>query len=55
MWRLEPLLKWLKSRADYAIERRQIDVAHRAMQVNLVRAIARLEWPIQSEIRALVA
>jgi hypothetical protein len=55
VWHLAPLLQWLSSRGDYAIEQRQIDVAHMAMQVNLVREIGRLEWPIQSEIRALVA
>jgi hypothetical protein len=55
VWHLEPLLRWLSSRGDYAIEQRQIDVAHMAMQVNLVREIGRLESPIQSEIRGLVA
>jgi hypothetical protein len=55
VWHLEPLLQWLRARGDYAIEQRQIDVAHIAMQVNLVREIGRLELPIQNELRALVA
>jgi len=55
VWHLESLLKWLRKRGDYAIEQRQIDVAHMAMQVNLVREIGRLELPIQNEIKALVA
>jgi predicted DNA-binding transcriptional regulator AlpA len=55
VWHLEPVLQWLRGRANYAIEQRKIDVAHMAMQVNLVREVGRLELPIQNEIRALVA
>ena len=55
VWHLEPVLRWLCARGDYAIEQRQIDVAQIAMQVNLVREVGRLELPIQNEIRALVA
>ena len=55
VWHLEPVLRWLGARGDYAIEQRQIDVAQMAMQVNLVREVGRLELPIQNEIRALVA
>jgi predicted DNA-binding transcriptional regulator AlpA len=55
VWHLEPVLRWLKERGDYAIEQSQIDVAHMAMQVNLVREVGRLELPIQDQIRKWVA
>lgn len=55
VWHLEPVLQWLRGRADYAIEQRQIDVAHMAMQVNLAREVGRLELPLQNEIRTLLA
>jgi hypothetical protein len=55
VWHLEPVLQWLCSRGDYGIEQRQLDVAHIAMQVNLVKAADRLDLPIQREVRALVA
>jgi hypothetical protein len=37
------------------ISQDQIDVAHIAMQINLVKAADRLELPIQREVRTLVA
>jgi predicted DNA-binding transcriptional regulator AlpA len=55
IWHLEPVLHWLRARGDYNITQEQIDVAHIAMQINLAKAAARLEVPIQQEIRALVA
>ena len=55
VWHLEPVLRWLEGRGDYAIEQSQIDVAHMAMQVNLVREVGRLELPIQDPIRKCVA
>jgi hypothetical protein len=55
IWHLEPVLQWLRSKAGYEIRQQQLDVAHIAMQINLVKAAARLEQPMQRELRALVA
>jgi predicted DNA-binding transcriptional regulator AlpA len=55
VWHLEHVLQWLRSRGDYGIEQRQIDVAHIAMQINLAKEADRLELPVQREVQALVA
>jgi len=54
VWHLEPVLLWLRSRGDYRIEQRQIDVAHIAMQINLTKEAHRIELPVQRELRGLV-
>jgi hypothetical protein len=55
IWHLEPVLQWLRSKGGYDISQEQIDVAHIAMQINLVKAADRLDIPMQREVRALVA
>ena len=55
VWHLEPVLQWLRSKGGYDISQEQIDVAHIAMQINLVKAAARLDLPMQREVRTLVA
>ncbi len=55
VWHLEPVLLWLQGRGGYDIDTEQVAVAHIAMQVNLVKAAARLELPMQRELRPLVA
>jgi hypothetical protein len=55
IWHLEPVLEWLRSKGSYEISQQQIDVAHIALQINLIQATARLELPMQREWRALVA
>jgi hypothetical protein len=55
IWHLEPVLRWLRSKGGYDISQEQIDVAHTAMQINLIKAADRLELPMQREVRALVA
>jgi hypothetical protein len=55
IWHLEPVLQWLRSKGGYDISQEQIDVAHIAMQINLIKAADRLELPMQREVRALVA
>jgi hypothetical protein len=54
VWHLEPVLLWLQGRGGYDIGPEQIDVAHIAMQVNLVKAADRLELSVQHEVRALI-
>jgi hypothetical protein len=55
IWHLEPVLQWLRSKGGYDISQEQVDVAHIAMQINLIKAADRLELPMQREVRALVA
>jgi predicted DNA-binding transcriptional regulator AlpA len=55
IWHLEPVLQWFRGKGGYNISQVQIDVAHIAMQINLVKAADRLELPIQREVRTLVA
>jgi hypothetical protein len=55
VWHLESVLLWLQGKGGYNIGREQIDVAHIAMQINLIKAADRLELPMQREVRALVA
>lgn len=54
IWHLEPVLQWLRSKG-YGIEQRQIDVAHVAMQINLVKEGDRIGGSPQPEIRMLLA
>jgi hypothetical protein len=55
VWHLEPVLQWLRGKGGYDISQQQIDVAHIAMQINLIKAADRLELPMQRAVRALVA
>ena len=55
IWHLEGVLQWFRSKGGYNIGQEQIDVAHIAMQINLVKATDRLDPPIQREVRMLVA
>ena len=54
LWRLAPLLEWLVARG-YSIEQRLLDVAHMAMQINLVKEMKHLEQPLENRIRAVLA
>jgi len=56
IWHLEPVLQWFRGKGGYNnISQEQIDVAHIAMQINLVKAANRLELPMQREVQTLVA
>ena len=55
IWHLEPVLLWLRRKGGYEISQEQIDVAHMAMQINLIKAADRLELAMQREVRTLVA
>lgn len=54
LWHLAPVLEWLVSRG-YSIDQRLLDVARMAMQINLIKELQHLEYPMDSELRALVA
>lgn len=55
IWHLEPVLQWLRDKGGYDVSQEQLDVAHIAMQINLVKAADRLESPMQREVGTLVA
>jgi AcrR family transcriptional regulator/predicted DNA-binding transcriptional regulator AlpA len=55
IWHLEPVLQWLRSKGGYNISEPQIDVAHISMQINLIKAVERLELRMQREVRSLLA
>lgn len=55
VWHLAHVLQWLMSRGDYEIERKLVDVAGMAMQVNLAKEARRLEERVEREVRTLVA
>lgn len=54
LWHLAAVLEWLITR-DYSIERRLLDVARMAMQINLVKELQHLDPPIENQIRAVLA
>jgi predicted DNA-binding transcriptional regulator AlpA len=54
IWHLEPVLQWLRSKGGYNISEPQIDVAHISMQINLIKAVERLELRMQREVRSLL-
>jgi predicted DNA-binding transcriptional regulator AlpA len=55
IWHLAPVLRWLRSKGGYNISEPQIDVAHISMQINLIKAVERLERHMQREVRSLLA
>jgi hypothetical protein len=55
IWHLEPVLQWLRSKGGYNISEPQMDVAHISMQINLIKAVERLELRMQREVRNLLA
>lgn len=55
LWHLAPVLEWLSARGGYAIERRLLESAHIAMQINVVKESHRVEMSVKNRIRALVA
>jgi predicted DNA-binding transcriptional regulator AlpA len=55
VWHLEPVLLWLQGKGRYNIGREKIEVAHVAMQINLIKAADCLDLPVQREVRGLVA
>ncbi|MGO9800788.1 MAG: DNA-binding protein [Candidatus Binatus sp.] len=55
VWHLFPVLRWLKDHAHYSVPQPLLDVAHIAMQINLVKESKQLERGVQREISELVA
>jgi hypothetical protein len=54
IWHLAEVLGWLEDEAGYAIDRRLREVAHAAMEVNLVRDVRRLRATPARELGRLV-
>lgn len=55
LWHLSSVLQWLKSRAGSQIRQPLLDVAHIAMQINLVKEANAVDASIERAVRALVA
>ena len=55
LWHLAPVLQWLGARARYAIDRRLLEIARIAMQINVAKESRRLQAPVEDRIRELVA
>lgn len=55
LWHLTSVLEWLNARDGYSIDKRLLDVARMAMQVNLAKKLQLLKQPVEKRIRALVA
>jgi len=55
LWHLAHVLEWLMERGTYHIEQSLLDVAHAAMQINLVKESARIDNDVRREVRNLVA
>lgn len=55
LWHLAAVLEWLNARDGYSIDKRLLDVARMAMQINLAKELRLLNQPVEKRIRALVA
>jgi predicted DNA-binding transcriptional regulator AlpA len=55
LWHLASVLEWLNGRIGYEIDKRLLDIARMAMQVNLVKELQFLDQPVEKRVRALVA
>ena len=55
LWHLAHVLQWLLERGTYRIERSLLEVAHAAMQINLVKESELMDGGLRREVRHLVA
>jgi hypothetical protein len=55
VWHLFPVLRWLTDHVHYSVPQPLVDVAHIAMQINLVKESKQLERGVQLEVSGLVA
>lgn len=55
LWHLAPVLEWLRSRANYAIEQHLLETALIAMQINVAKESRRLDARVDDRVRELVA
>ena len=49
------MYRQLRGKGGYEVSQEQLDVAYLAMQINLIKAAARLEPRMEREVRSLVA
>lgn len=54
VWHLADVLAWLKSRGTYPLSAPLIDVANTTMQINLVKAAAKIKPRLKREVAALI-
>ena len=55
IWHLAEVLGWLEEKGGYALERKMLETARAALEVNLVREVGRLPVAAARELRVLVA
>ncbi len=55
IWHLAEVLGWLEEKGGYALERKMLETARAALEVNLAREFGRLPVAAARELRVLVA
>lgn len=55
IWHLAEVLDWLEEKGGYALERKMLETARAALEVNLAREVGRLPVAAARELRVLVA
>ena len=55
IWHLAEVLGWLEEKGGYALERKMLETARAALEVNLTREVGRLPVAAARELRVLVA
>jgi hypothetical protein len=55
IWHLAQVLRWLQRRGQYRIAPEVLEVAERAMEVNIVREAQQLAPRLRDDLRDLVA
>ena len=55
IWHLAEVLGWLEEKGGYALERKMLETARAALEVNLAREVGRLPVAAARELRVLVA
>lgn len=55
LWHLALVLTWLQERGSYPVQRSLLEVAHAAMQVNLVKEAEHMTHRLPKRVQALVA
>jgi predicted DNA-binding transcriptional regulator AlpA len=55
IWHLAEVLAWLEEKGGYALERKMLDTARAALEVNLAKEVRRLPMTAGRELRLLIA
>ena len=55
IWHLAEVLTWLEEKGGYALERKMLETARAALEVNLAKEVRRLPMAAEKELQLLVA